>query len=103
MSNFQFQKDGYVVINDFLSEEEIKELRSAGEALAMDMPDSVPLGQFSTVDNLPQVIKNASQKINFDQKFLLFLRTRTGTFWKVVTKSGTFWKRVPSGTMESLK
>ncbi|CAB3380960.1 Hypothetical predicted protein [Cloeon dipterum] len=50
----QFQKDGFVVLENFLTEDEVKELRQAGEALATDMPDSVPKGQFSTVDNLPQ-------------------------------------------------
>ncbi|XP_059488046.1 phytanoyl-CoA dioxygenase domain-containing protein 1 homolog [Neocloeon triangulifer] len=50
----EFQTDGFVVLEDFLSEDEILKLRHAGEALATDMPDSVTIGQFSTVDNLPQ-------------------------------------------------
>jgi hypothetical protein len=50
----QFQRDGYAVLEDFLTEDEVIKLKAAGTALATDMPDSVPCSQFSTA-TAPQV------------------------------------------------
>lgn len=34
----QFQRDGFIVLEDFLNEEELKELKSAGDELALNIP-----------------------------------------------------------------
>ncbi|KAF4519550.1 hypothetical protein B566_EDAN004754 [Ephemera danica] len=41
MLDLQFQRDGYVVLEDFLSPEQVQRLRDAGETLARDTPDTV--------------------------------------------------------------
>ncbi|XP_075229764.1 phytanoyl-CoA dioxygenase domain containing 1 isoform X2 [Lycorma delicatula] len=44
----QFQRDGYVVLEDFLTEEETNELKTAGEELAAEIPKENRKAVFST-------------------------------------------------------
>lgn len=45
---FQFQCDGFVVIEDFLNEKEVEELRTAGTKLAYEIPKESRKCVFST-------------------------------------------------------
>lgn len=48
----QFQRDGYAVLEDFLTPEEVSRLRKAGESLAADIPENVHGNSvFCPVDN----------------------------------------------------
>lgn len=44
----QFQRDGYVVVEDFLTEEETNELKAAGEELAANIPKDIRKTVFTT-------------------------------------------------------
>jgi IMP dehydrogenase/GMP reductase len=53
---FQFIQDGYVVLDDFLTAEEVEELREAGDELIQNIPNETHKAVFSTTD-VPQVTK----------------------------------------------
>ncbi|PSN54569.1 Phytanoyl-CoA dioxygenase domain-containing protein 1 [Blattella germanica] len=46
----QFLQDGYLVLDDFLSEKEVEELRKAGNDLTQNIPDESHRALFSTTD-----------------------------------------------------
>ena len=47
---FQFNHDGYVVLDDFLTAEEVEELRAAGNELVQNIPQETHKAVFSTTD-----------------------------------------------------
>jgi hypothetical protein len=49
-STFQFNQDGYVVLDDFLTAEEVEELRAAGNELIQNIPQETHKAVFSTTD-----------------------------------------------------
>jgi hypothetical protein len=49
-STFQFNQDGYVVLDDFLTTEEVEELRAAGNELVQNIPQETHKAVFSTTD-----------------------------------------------------
>lgn len=49
-STFQFSHDGYVVLDDFLTAEEVEELRAAGNELVQNIPQETHKALFSTTD-----------------------------------------------------
>lgn len=46
----QFEKDGYVVLEDFFKPEEVDELKSAGEEFTTNLPSEKDRKIFNTVD-----------------------------------------------------
>jgi hypothetical protein len=54
---FQFESDGYVVLEDFLSEAEVQELRSECDNLIKNMPQESKRTVFSTVDSNVQQVR----------------------------------------------
>jgi hypothetical protein len=50
-STFQFNQDGYVVLDDFLTPEEVEELREAGNGLIQNIPQETHKAVFSTTDS----------------------------------------------------
>lgn len=56
LSSFQFIQDGYVVLDDFLTANEVEELRKAGDELIQNIPEESHRAVFSTTD-AQQVVK----------------------------------------------
>jgi hypothetical protein len=50
-STFQFIQDGYVVLDDFLTAEEVEEVKEAGNELIQNTPKETHKAVFSTTDD----------------------------------------------------
>lgn len=57
----QFNKDGYVVLEDFLSAQEIEKLKSAGKELTRDLENDKPKVVFSVENQTPESKKARDQ------------------------------------------
>jgi len=57
MLAIKFQKDGYVILEDFFQPEEIEELRACGEEFTNKLPPESERKIFSTIQ-YPQVIRS---------------------------------------------
>ena len=55
--NWQFQRNGYVILEDFFRPEEIEELRSCGEEFTNKLPPESERKIFNTIE-LQQVFDN---------------------------------------------
>lgn len=54
---FQFEADGYVVLEDFLTEEEVSELKSECDVLVKNMPEEGNRTVFSSADSNKQQVE----------------------------------------------
>lgn len=87
----QLENDGYAILEDFLSEPEINQLKAECKNLIKNMPEANQRTIFSTVDSQAQQVKHKDAL--FLSKTVSILRTKTGTSWKVPIKSVIFTKR----------
>lgn len=64
----QFQKDGYVVLEDFLTPQEVEELKSSGEEFTTNLPPEKERKIFNAIDvqqNRDQYFLDSSDKVSF--------------------------------------
>lgn len=106
----QLQRDGYVVLEDFLKPEEVDELKACGEEFTTNLPPEHKRKVFSTVDAQqvrewrslePYGVQLRTMGLNDFVFFFNLPRAKISTSWTAVTKSVTSSRRMLSRTMES--